>query len=53
MSLYGYEKSSNKVDDEKEMNETYTTCKEGICVHTPAQNRDVLEPARRVELLTC
>jgi hypothetical protein len=53
MSLYGYEKSRNKVNDKQEMNGIYKPYKKGICVHTPAQPRDVLEPARRVELLTC
>ncbi len=36
MSVYGYEKSSNEVNDEKDMNEIYKPYKKGVCVHTPA-----------------
>ena len=36
-SVYrGYEKSSNKVNDKKDMNEIHKPYKKGICVHTPA-----------------
>jgi hypothetical protein len=36
MSVYGYEKSSNKVNDKKQMNEIYKPYQKGVCVHTPA-----------------
>ncbi len=35
VSVYGYEKSGNKVNDKKEMNEIYKPCEKGVCVHTP------------------
>jgi hypothetical protein len=36
MSVYGYEKSSNKKNDKKEMNELDKPYEDGIRVHTPA-----------------
>ncbi len=36
MCVYGYEKSSNKVNDKKDMNEIHKPYKKGICVHTLA-----------------